>query len=248
MLNLFNKSHLPPKGAGRITAVTAFLLALLLLLLPGCTKGGVYPQGNKAKQEQTGFKTPPRELSPVEKIPAEKRTVLDMVVLGARREVAKGVTYDASYQQMGYPGGDVPSDRGVCTDVVIRAFRHAGIDLQKLIHEDMQANFGQYPGDWGLKSTDTNIDHRRVPNQMKFLARHGKSQTLSTKEEDLGQWQWGDVVYWKFSNGLDHCGIISDLKSDRGVPLVIHNAGAAREEDCLERWTITGHYRYAMPN
>jgi len=184
------------------------------------------------------------ELSPVEQIPPEERTVYDQVLIGAREEVKRRVIYDDSYQTIDYPGGDVPLDRGACTDVVVRAFRNAGIDLQKLIHEDMKENFNLYPQNWGLEHPDPNIDHRRVPNQMKFFARHGQSLTVSVEKEDLPAWHWGDVVYWKFPNGLEHCGIISDRKNDRGVPLVIHNAGVAREEDSLTRWEIIGHYRY----
>jgi uncharacterized protein YijF (DUF1287 family) len=220
------------------------LFWLLLFLLTGCTRGGVVHPEDITKRENSESNTPSPVLSPVEKILPEKRTAHDMVVLGARREAARGVTYDASYLQISYPGGDVPSDRGVCTDVVIRAFRNAEIDLQQLIHEDMLEHFSLYPHNWGLKGTDANIDHRRVPNQMKFFARQGKTMTLSTAENDLSQWQWGDVVYWKFSNGLEHCGVVSDLKNEQGLPLVIHNAGIALEEDCLERWEIIGHYRY----
>ncbi len=214
------------------------LLLFMVLIFSGCTTR------DKTRPDNSTQKETVRDLSPVEKIPAKQRNVYDLVVIGARLEAEKGVTYEASYVQIKYPGGDVPSDRGVCTDVVIRAFRNAGIDLQKLIHEDMKAHFGIYPQNWGLKRPDTNIDHRRVPNQMKFLERHGKSLTLSIGEKDLSQWRWGDVVYWKFPNGLDHCGIISDRMNDREMPLVIHNAGLAREEDCLDRWQIIGHYRY----
>ncbi|MBO8158761.1 DUF1287 domain-containing protein [Thermosyntropha sp.] len=181
--------------------------------------------------------------SPVEKIPPEERTVPDLIVLGARKEVEKKVTYDASYVVIDYPGGDVPQDRGACTDVVIRAFRNAGIDLQVLIHEDMQKNFAEYPNNWGLDKPDPNIDHRRVPNQMHFFKKHGLVLTTQV-ENHLTEWQWGDVVYFKFDNGLEHCGIISDRKNSKGIPLVIHNAGIATEEDCLKRWQIIGHYRY----
>ncbi|GBF32366.1 periplasmic protein [Desulfocucumis palustris] len=208
------------------------------LFFSGCATGNK-PRPDVAIQKETVV-----DLSPVEKIPADQRNAYDLTVMGARREAEKGVTYEASYVQINYPGGDVPSDRGVCTDVVIRAFRNAGIDLQKLIHEDMKAHFGLYPQNWGLKGPDSNIDHRRVPNQMKFFERHGKTLTLSTAEQELSQWRWGDIVYWKFSNGLEHCGIVSDRVGERGLPLAIHNAGLALEEDCLDRWRIIGHYRY----
>ena len=181
--------------------------------------------------------------SPVGEIPEAELTIPDLILLGARQEVENGTRYDASYVVISYPGGDVAADRGVCTDVIIRAFRHAGLDLQQLIHEDMQENFHLYPQKWGLKKPDTHIDHRRVPNQMCFFQRYGASLTLEV-EENPEQWRWGDVVYWRFTDGRDHCGIISDRTRPDGLPLVIHNAGLAREEDCLCRWEITGHFRY----
>jgi uncharacterized protein YijF (DUF1287 family) len=183
--------------------------------------------------------------SPVEAIPVEDRVEADWIVIGAREEVVKGTRYDASYQSISYPGGDVSPDRGACTDVVIRALRRADIDLQQLIHEDMTYNFAVYPQKWGLIRPDPNIDHRRVPNQMTFFQRHGLSLTCEV-EGHLDEWQWGDIVYWRFNNGEEHCGVISDRKHRSGRPLVIHNAGIAVEEDCLERWEIIGHFRYPL--
>lgn len=182
-------------------------------------------------------------LSPVEQIPEDELTTPDLILLGAKEEVANRTRYDASYVAMSYPGGDVSPDYGACTDVVVRAFRNAGIDLQQLIHEDMKENFNLYPQNWGLSRPDPNIDHRRVPNQMRYFERYGTALTLEV-EGALDQWQWGDVVYWRFPDGRDHCGIISDRTRRDGVPLVIHNAGLTREEDCLLRWEITGHFRY----
>jgi uncharacterized protein YijF (DUF1287 family) len=184
--------------------------------------------------------------SPVEEIPEEELTTADLILLGARREATNRTRYDAAYAVISYPGGDVPSDRGACTDVVIRAFRHVGIDLQQLIHEDMEKNFPLYPQKWGLDAPDPNIDHRRVPNQVCFFERYGLPLTLEV-EGHLDEWQWGDIVYWRFPNGRDHCGIVSDRTKSDGTPLVIHNAGLAREEDCLLRWEITGHFRYPVP-
>ncbi|MGI5880756.1 MAG: DUF1287 domain-containing protein [Syntrophomonadaceae bacterium] len=180
--------------------------------------------------------------SPVEMIPPEKRTVKDLILLGARQEVYNGTIYDASYQVIAYPQGDVSPERGACTDVIIRAYRNAGIDLQQLIHEDIKQHFSLYPDNWGLSAPDPNIDHRRVPNQMTYMQRH--SLELTTEVADIDEWQWGDAVYWRFANGDQHCGIISDRTNRRGIPLVIHNAGLAREEDCLQRWQIIGHFRY----
>jgi uncharacterized protein YijF (DUF1287 family) len=186
---------------------------------------------------------PGQNLSPAESIPPEQRQTPDLIVLGARQEVSRGTIYDASYQQLAYPGGDVPLGRGACTDVVVRAMRNAGLDLQVLIHEDMARNFPAYPQLWGLNKPDRNIDHRRVPNLICFFQRHG--QTLGNQVEgNLDEWQWGDVVIWRFSNGLLHCGIISDRKNEAGMPLVIHNCDVAREQDILTYWEIIGHYRY----
>lgn len=221
------------------TVWAVLLLALMMVLVFSSIDRnnpvGFVEQLNKA------VKNP--QPSPVETIPASQRVSADWIVIGAREEVHNRTRYDASYQVISYPGGDVASDRGACTDVVIRALRQAGIDLQQLIHEDMTLDFAAYPQNWGLSRPDPNIDHRRVPNQMTFFQRHGTSLTCQV-DGHLDEWQWGDIVYWRFDNGLEHCGVISDRKSRSGRPLVIHNAGMAVEEDCLERWEIIGHYRY----
>jgi uncharacterized protein len=153
------------------------------------------------------------------------------------------VVYDGTYFRIPYPNGDVPSGKGVCTDVVIRAYRKLGIDLQQLVHEDMKANFDVYPKRWGMRKTDTNIDHRRVPNLMTFFARKGTSLSKTTKPSD---YQPGDIVTWNIGNGLTHIGIVSDRLSS--VPerhLVVHNIGNGQElADCLFQFSITGHYRF----
>lgn len=156
------------------------------------------------------------------------------------------VIYDPSYYSMSYPNGDVPSDKGVCTDVIIRAYRKLGIDLQKEIHEDMKKNFPDYPKDWGLKSTDRNIDHRRVPNQMKYFERQNADLPISKKPTDYLP---GDVVSWKLQNGMTHIGIVVNKKSTDGKrPLIVHNIGAGQVvEDCLFSFRITGHYRFIKP-
>ncbi|KKJ78518.1 hypothetical protein WH95_03350 [Kiloniella litopenaei] len=156
----------------------------------------------------------------------------------------QNVVYDGSYHSIAYPGGDVPANIGVCTDVVIRSYRALGIDLQKLVHEDMRANFASYPKIWGLKSTDRNIDHRRVPNLRVFFTRHGQSLPLSKNPADYLP---GDLVTWNLnkSGSLPHIGIISDQKSAEGMPLVVHNIGAGPQiEDMLFDYKMTGHYRY----
>ncbi|MFV0591166.1 MAG: DUF1287 domain-containing protein [Draconibacterium sp.] len=154
------------------------------------------------------------------------------------------VEYDPSYFSIPYPNGDVPANKGVCTDVIIRAYRKLGVDLQKEVHEDMKMNFKTYPQIWGLKHTDRNIDHRRVPNLMTFFARHGQVLTIS---EDAADYQPGDIVCWNLGGGTTHIGMVSNRKINGGERnLIIHNIGAGQVlEDVLFRFKIIGHYRYS---
>lgn len=156
------------------------------------------------------------------------------------------VRYDGSYFSIAYPGGDVPADIGVCTDVIIRSYRALGIDLQRLVHEDMTANFDAYPSKriWGLTRTDSNIDHRRVPNLQTFFTRHGVVLPVTSQATDYAA---GDVVTWMLPNNLPHIGIISNrINPETGRPFVVHNIGAGPKlDDMLFSYTITGHYRYA---
>lgn len=153
------------------------------------------------------------------------------------------VVYDGSYFAIAYPNGDIPKGKGVCTDVIIRAYRILGIDLQNEVHEDMMAHFEKYPKNWGLKGTDKNIDHRRVPNLMVFFSRKGEVKTISNNEIDYLP---GDIVAWRLSNGLTHIGLIIDRKSEDGRRnLIVHNIGAGQvAEDVLFDFKIIGHYRY----
>jgi uncharacterized protein len=153
------------------------------------------------------------------------------------------VTYDPTYFSIPYPNGDVPAGKGVCTDVVIRAYRKLNTDLQQLVHEDMKANFKKYPNRWGLTKTDRNIDHRRVPNLMTFFSRHGQSLPTSKKSED---YKPGDIVTWDLSSGVPHIGIVIDKKSQDNLRyLIVHNIGSGQEiSDCLFQFKITGHYSY----
>mgnify|MGYP000275623629 CR=1 FL=1 len=166
------------------------------------------------------------------------------IVAGAKAEAERAPTYDANYYRMAYPMGDVPKERGACTDVVVRALRTAKIDLQQKIHEDMKQNFAVYPKRYRLKKPDSNIDHRRTANHLVFLKRHAKSLPLGTTGKDAATWQPGDLVYWKLPSGLGHCGVLSDRTNAVGLPRVIHNLSRAQEEDCLTAWQITGHFRY----
>jgi len=155
----------------------------------------------------------------------------------------QSVTYDPAYYKITYPGGDLPTDKSVCTDVIIRAYRKLGIDLQKEVHEDMEKNFSKYPNIWGLKHTDSNIDHRRVPNLMFFFKKYGTVKKITDNPADYLP---GDIVCWDLGGGIHHIGIIASKKSaDKKRYLVIHNIGAGQVlEDCLFEFKITGHFRY----
>ena len=155
-----------------------------------------------------------------------------------------GVVYTPDYVAIKYPNGDVPAKTGVCTDVVIRAYRKLGIDLQKEVHEDLKANFSQYPNlkKWGLKKPDTNIDHRRVPNLEVFFTRKGKKLTVTQNAAD---YKTGEIVTWMINGKLPHIGIITHKKSPDGNPMIVHNVGNGQVlEDCLFRYEIVGHFKY----
>lgn len=163
------------------------------------------------------------------------------LVAAARRQIGVTTVYDPAYIVLPYPGGDVPQDRGVCTDVVIRAMRTQGVDLQKTVHEDMRGHFDLYPKKWGLRRPDRNIDHRRVPNLQTWFARQGWSLAPG---ENAAAYKPGDLVTWMLPGNLPHIGIVSDRTSLRGTPLIIHNIGrGTREENILFSYRITGHYR-----
>ena len=153
------------------------------------------------------------------------------------------VTYDPSYFSINYPNGDVPSNKGVCTDVIIRAYRLVGTDLQKEVHEDMKANFSKYPKIWGLKTTDKNIDHRRVPNLMTYFKRQEAAKPITKNASDYIP---GDVVSWNLGGAITHIGIVVNKKSSDGKRhLIVHNIGAGQVvEDCLFKFKIIGHYRF----
>jgi len=164
------------------------------------------------------------------------------IVQAARKQIGVTIRYVPDYVSMDYPGGDVPQETGVCTDVVVRALRGVGHDLQKLVHEDMKANFGKYPKIWGLSRTDRNIDHRRVPNLRAYFKRKGMSLPLS---QEASKFLPGDLVTCTVAGKLPHIMIVSDKKTAKGVPLVIHNIGSgAKEENRLFDFPLTGHYRF----
>lgn len=167
------------------------------------------------------------------------------IVSALLERTTHNVTYDGRYISIPYPNGDVPDNIGVCTDVVIRSYRTLGVDLQKLVHEDMFENFNKYPSNriWGLSKTDKNIDHRRVPNLQQFFTRHGTVLKISNDSED---YKTGDIVTWVLPSNLPHIGIVIDRKSEQsGNPLIVHNIGRGPKiDDMLFDYKITGHYRY----
>jgi hypothetical protein len=165
------------------------------------------------------------------------------LLVAARAQIGVTTLYDPAYVAMGFPLGDVPRERGVCTDVIIRAYREGlGIDLQALVNADMRAAFGAYPRLWGLRTTDRNIDHRRVPNLQTFLARKGARLPVSNNAND---WQAGDLVTSLVGGTLPHIGIVSDRLARSGRPFVIHNIGrGTQEEDVLFAHRITGRFRW----
>ncbi|MBN2056365.1 DUF1287 domain-containing protein [bacterium] len=172
----------------------------------------------------------------------EAATAEDLVT-AAMEQTGHLVTYDGSYRRIGYPGGDVPDTIGVCTDLVVRAYRAIGIDLQQRVHEDMSVAFHDYPALWGLTRPDPNIDHRRVPNLQTFFGRQGTTLAIST---DPDEYTAGDLVTWMLPGNLPHIGIVGSARSvDGRRPLIIHNIGRGPEAaDMLFRYPITGHYRY----
>ena len=209
------------------------LLLIGVLVLTGC-------------QRQTPLVTrePAAPPSPtVKPLPDNASPQLKQMLEGAIAQAGVTTGYDPSYVALDYPGGDVPETTGVCSDVVVRAFRKAGIDLQKEVHDDMKAARSRYSNKWGANNPDRNIDHRRVLNLMTYFTRQGKSLSISNNATD---YQPGDIVAWELSNGIDHIGIVTNMLSNSdGRYLIVHNIGAgARIEDVLFGWTIKGHYRF----
>ncbi len=164
------------------------------------------------------------------------------LVRDARSQIGVTMSYDPAYRKIAFPMGDVPLSTGVCTDVVIRALRGQGVDLQALVNKDMKAAWAAYPKIWGLQKPDGNIDHRRVPNLEVFFRRHGQSLSLS----DKATFKAGDIVTWRLpQSNLPHIGIVSDKRAADGTPLIIHNIGrGTREENVLFAYPLKGHFRY----
>lgn len=214
-------------------------LCLLLVVSANCQRSE--PLGSRTQTAAPAIETPPpaalqKPLSP------NASPQLKQLVESAIDQTKATTGYDPSYVNIDYPGGDVPLETGVCSDVV-RAFRKAGIDLQKEIHDDMGRAWSVYPKKWGAARPDANIDHRRVLNLMTYFDRQGKTRPITT---DRADYLPGDIVTWDLSSGIEHIGIVVNAWSDVGKGyMIVHNIGAgARDEDVLFNWKITGHYRY----
>jgi uncharacterized protein YijF (DUF1287 family) len=201
----------------------AALFALTLLVFPS-------PQTGSASQSQSSA-----------------QQFLTRLLAAAHERTTHIIRYEPAYVHIAYPNGDVPAETGVCTDEIIRIYRAVGIDLQKLVHEDMQQNRAAYPRFGNYGGTDTNIDHRRVPNLMVFFARNGKSLPITNRIDDYAP---GELVTWDLGGNVPHIGIVVDTKSPQsGRYLVVHNIGRGpKMEDVLFDWKITGHYSYGGPN
>jgi uncharacterized protein YijF (DUF1287 family) len=220
----------------KTTIALSIALSISSLVMFGCERKPNEPQPTTRPNASTSVPVVRRECAMTEPPPPPPP-----IVAAAREQIGKTVTYDPSYVRLDYPMGDVPIDRGVCTDVVIRALRDGiNADLQQLLHEDMRIVFSDYPKIWGLKRPDRNIDHRRVPNLRFYFERQRCSLGVSRNKQEYLP---GDIVTCKVSN-RPHIMIVSDRKTSDGVPLVIHNIGrGAQEENSLFTFPISGHYR-----
>ena len=220
------------------------LLSLIIILPVICScadgdEGAAEPQSTTAGAP--GSASVPK--GPANQVPA---TFAQKIAAAAMKRTEAEVRYDPAYVALDYPGGDVPSDTGVCTDVVIRTLRKVGIDLQKEVHLDMRANFSAYPKKWGAKRPDRNIDHRRVPNLQRYFERHGAARGVTG---DAKNYLPGDLVAWDLTGrGLWHIGIVVDNPTAPGQPAIVHNIGSGPVlQDCLFDWKIIGHYRLKTP-
>lgn len=214
------------------------LFCLTLVVGVGCNSASSVRLSAASPSAETPIPSPTVRPLPPNASPQLKQ-YLEAAI--AQSKVTTG--YDPAWVKINYPNGDVPPETGVCSDVVVRAFRKAGIDLQKEVHEDMQRAWAEYPKRWGARGTDTNIDHRRVLNLMTYLSRQRKSLPVTTERVDYLP---GDVVAWELTEGIEHIGIVTNLSSETtNNYLIVHNIGAgARIEDVLISWKIIGHYRY----
>ena len=229
------------RGVARIGAATTFVLAVASVIaaktIPRAQIAEMVPENSRRTVQ--AILAPPTD--PIRRVAVSDPKIRKIIAAAHAQE---GDAYDASYRKLAFPNGDVAKGRGACTDVVVRSLRGAGLDLQKLVNEDMKRDFGRYPNSWGLNRTDKNIDHRRVPNLITFFEKWGQTLPIGTSKNELKNWKPGDIVTWRLDDGRWHIGLISDGIGPRGWPLVIHNAYQCAEQDYLDAWQIKGHYRF----
>jgi uncharacterized protein YijF (DUF1287 family) len=231
----FAGTRLSPAHLRTFALAAAGLMAVVSVSACTSRAGDAAASAKKARAQRSAVATLTRR--PISDSPQIKR-----VVDSAIEQTGQTFEYDPSYTKLQYPNGDVPVERGVCADVIVRAFRNAGFDLQKEVHEDMMRHFAAYPAKWGARKPDSNIDHRRVPNLMTLFERRASSVPITRNPSDYNP---GDVVAWELDNHLLHIGLVTDAVAS-GTPnyLVAHNIGAgAKIEDVLMAWKIIGHYR-----
>lgn len=214
--------------------------APFLILLIGLVASSCSSNSRKVSAAESKIRPPARENW--NRRPLSNSSLIKSLVDSAIEQSTQTVEYDSSYTKLAYPNGDVPISRGVCADVIVRAFRSAGVDLQKEVHEDMTHHFASYPSRWGARRPDSNIDHRRVPNLMTLFDRRKWSVAITRNRADYYP---GDVVAWELDNKLLHIGLVTDAVShDSPNYLVAHNIGyGTKIEDALMSWKIIGHYR-----
>ncbi|MDM8566341.1 DUF1287 domain-containing protein [Candidatus Halobeggiatoa sp. HSG11] len=216
--------------------ITLFLLILVSILV--CLSFSTFTKTGFINQYSLLY-SPDNNKSP--------NNFYDIFAQKAEDRLKHTIIYNGAYYKIDYPMGDVPSNIGVCTDVVIRAYRAVGIDLQEKVHEDMKKNFLKYPKIWRLTKPDTNIDHRRVPNLMTYFNRANSSLPITLNKDD---YRPGHIVSWDLGGGLMHIGIISTKKSSKtGNPLIVHNIGGGPQiNDMLFNYKIIGHFKYGIEN
>lgn len=240
---MIDRGRVDMSTSGRLRFVREWLAGVILLsgVVAGCRESIAPVEELPVKPVSRPEALDPRRVTET-RVVQEPALEPPPIVAAAREQVGTTLVYDPAYVGLKYPGGDVPVDRGVCTDVVVRALRTGmGMDLQQLVHEDMKAAFSQYPKEWGLRKPDRNIDHRRVANLRKYFERRKWALEVTTNREDYLP---GDLVTCVLEGNRPHIMIVSDKKTPGGIPLVIHNIGAgAQEEDRLFEFPLTGHYR-----
>jgi uncharacterized protein YijF (DUF1287 family) len=232
---VFANIRISPARLRAVALVGGALIALTSTSACAARGGDAAPSAKAAPAQRATVENLNRR--PISNI-AQIKKVVDSAI----EQTQQTLEYDPAYAKLDYPNGDVPFERGVCADVIVRAFRNAGVDLQKEVHEDMARHFAAYPAKWGARKPDSNIDHRRVPNLMTLFERRAKSLPISKKPSDYNP---GDVVAWELDNHLLHIGIVTDaVANETPNYLVVHNIGAgAKLEDVLMAWKIIGHYR-----